>query len=268
MGDAVEQSGSTSLGIQVVATGLTVLLGFGLGGPIGAAVGAAAAPLAAEFIQRMLAEWQRKASVVAETALSWSGMQDDPEGFVRSLSDDPRLTALAQRIAFAANVTGNDQKLRALGQILGGAIKARGDRLDEAEVLTSVFTDIGSAEVLALEVLAGEPQNAEQQRQAAKVTDQPHPAPLWTVEEVQDAPPMDPGFAQACLSALARYGLAEAVNTYGQIPLYRITEFGRGFLNSFRLLPRALARRLPQITRCFLAVARVLSCGNVPVTGG
>jgi hypothetical protein len=231
VGDAVEQSGSTSLGVQVVATGLTALLGFGLGGPIGAAVGAAAAPLAAEFIQRMLAEWQRKASVVAETALSWSGMQDDPEGFVRSLSDDPRLTALAQRIAFAANVTGNDQKLRALGQILGGAIKARGDRLDEAEVLTSVFTDIGSAEVLALEVLAGDPQNAEQQRQAAKVTDQPHPAPLWTVEEVQDALPMDPGFAQACLSVLARYGLAEAVNTYGQIQPYRITEFGRGFLN-------------------------------------
>jgi hypothetical protein len=50
-------------------------------------------------------------------------------------------------------MSGSDQKLRALGHLLGGAI-ARGDKLDEAELVASVFADIGDAETLALRIHA------------------------------------------------------------------------------------------------------------------
>ncbi len=95
-----------------------------------------------------------------------------------------------------------------------------------------MFEDIGTANIPALEVLATEPPNAKQQRQAAVEFSHAHPAPLWAAGEVEEWLHIEKGFAQTCLSALVRYGLAEVVNTYGQVQSYCITQFGRVLLDA------------------------------------
>jgi hypothetical protein len=223
----VEPASGDGRALEALVTGLVAVFGFLLGGPIGAFVGAAGSGYAVDFAKKVQAEWTRKSTIVVQAAIEVAGQ--DPAIF-SALADNPRLTALGQRIAFAAYMSGSDKKLRALGRLLGGAIAARGDKLDEAELLASVFADIGDAEILALELIAGDPPNADDQRRNHQQAGTPFEGPFWSVEAVQERLPIEPGLAQACLSALARYGLAEALSAYGPRAPYRITAFGRDFL--------------------------------------
>src|SRR6266567_3053164 len=65
---------------------------------------AAMTPLTTRMVELAAAEWRRKSSVVADSALRTSGV-GDPEDFCRAPDGDPDMIALTQKILFAASVT-------------------------------------------------------------------------------------------------------------------------------------------------------------------
>lgn len=103
--------------------------------------------------------------MVAETAVAASGLGD--EEFCARLSGSQELLALAQKILWAASISGNEHELRTLGQLLGGAVKVRGDRLDEAQVLAAALADLEAPHVVVMDILRG-PSSGEVVRQARK----------------------------------------------------------------------------------------------------
>ena len=151
----------------------------------------------------------RKTSVVAETALSTAGIADT-EAFCDALTSDPDMIALTQKILFAAAVTGNDRKLRALGAALGRA--THGHRLDETNILIDALTAIEEAHVIVMEVMASEA---------------PENRPGWLSQHIQAKVPLEPDLVLAVLSTLTRHGLASSDrNVYGAVDQYMLTRFG------------------------------------------
>jgi hypothetical protein len=78
--------------------------------------------------EKIAAEWSRKSSVVASSALRTSGF-GNPEPLAAVLTGDAGHIALTQKILLAASATGNDRELHAFGDLLGGAVKRDGGRL-------------------------------------------------------------------------------------------------------------------------------------------
>jgi hypothetical protein len=229
MGDSLERPSGREMAIGAIGQAFATFLGLAVGGPDGAILGSALGPYGIRLIQLSAAEWGRKSQILAETALDVSGIEN-PEEFFDILSESPALSALAQRILWAASMSGNDSKLRALGSLLGGAVARRGDRLDETEMLSTVLADIEKAHVVTLEILADEPPDAGDQRQKAQEAGHADFEPAWLVSQVQAELPMTPELALPCLRALVRHGLADTVGTYGGGTRYRITDFGRDLL--------------------------------------
>ena len=83
-------------------------------GPAAAAVaGAALTPVTTRMVELAAAKWRRKSGLVAETAVAASGLGD--EELCARLAGNPDLLALAQKILWAASMSGNEHKLRTLG---------------------------------------------------------------------------------------------------------------------------------------------------------
>jgi hypothetical protein len=194
---------------------LAVVLGyvFHSAGPF--AVDAAAAgltPAATELVSRAAAEWRRKDEVVAEAALAASGL-GDPEEFCARLSDSSDLIALAQKILWAASMSGNEDKLQMLGELLGGAVKARGDRVDEAQLLAAALTDLEAPHVMVLDVLTGPAPSPEAMLEGAGTAKE---RGWWSLTQVETAAtPLDHEFVLACLNTLTSHGLTKTGSAYG-----------------------------------------------------
>ena len=166
VGDSLERPTGGEMAIAAIGQAFATFLGLAVGGPAGAVLGSALGPYGIRLIQLSAAEWGRKSEILAETALDASGVES-PEEFFDILSQNPALSALMQRILWAASMSGNDSKLRAFGSLLGGAVARRGDRLDETEMLSAVLADIEKPHVITLEILASDPPDAEDQSQEA-----------------------------------------------------------------------------------------------------
>jgi hypothetical protein len=197
-----------AVAIEMVSAAFAAILALPAG-PAAPVVAALTAPLVARMAERVAAEWRRKTSMVAETAMSTAGIAD-PEAFCDALTSDPGMIALAQKILFAAAVTGNDRKLHALGAVLGRA--AQGHRLDETNVLIDALAAIEEPHVIVMEVIASEA---------------PETRPGWLSQHVQEKVALEPDLVLAVLSTLARYGLAGSDrNVYGSLDQYMLTRFG------------------------------------------
>src|SRR6266496_2888972 len=154
MNDLPERRPSQEMAVSAIGTAFATLLGFVVlpAGPLTAATaGAMLTPYTTRLVELAAAEWHRKSELVAETALAASGLGD--EEFCARLSGNPDLLALAQKILWAASVSGNEHKLQTLGQLLGGAVKDCGDRVDEAQVLAAALADLEAPHVVVLDVL-------------------------------------------------------------------------------------------------------------------
>lgn len=106
MSDSVEKRGSRDIAIASLGQVLAAIWGLAIGGPgiAGAVASAALGPIGEQMMERVAAEWTRKSDVVAESALETAGL--GPEEFCDILSGDPALIALAQKILWAASVSG------------------------------------------------------------------------------------------------------------------------------------------------------------------
>lgn len=222
----LEKPSQREMAVSAIGAGLATLLGF-VAAPAGPEVAATAGmmltPYTTQLVQRAADEWRRKSEVVAETALAASGIAD-PEEFCAKLSGDPDLIALAQKILWAASVSGNEHKLRTLGQLLGGAVGDRGDRLDEAQILAAALAELEPPHVVVLEVLT---------------ETAPDPKKTWegawfNSGQVRIRVPLDPEFVQACLNALTRHGLAMAITDNQGTERYGLTKLGRAMADVMR----------------------------------
>lgn len=210
--------------MSAIGAAFATLLGFVVlpAGPFAvAAASAMLTPYTARLVELAAAEWHRKSELVAETALAASGLGE--EEFCARLSGNPDLLALAQKILWAASVSGNEHKLRTLGQLFGGAVKDRGDRLDEAQILAAALADLEAPHVAVLDVLTGPaPQHEAMLERTGGATD----PGWWLPAQVQANTAMDPEFVLACLNALTRHGLATSATGLGGVPAFGLTKLG------------------------------------------
>lgn len=202
------------------------------GGLIFAAfLGAPAGPFAAPFIaagaipftrrlaEKVAAEWCRKTNIIGDSALQAS-MLDVPEHLAEALTGDPSMIALTQKILFAASVTGNERKLRAFGNLLGGAVRRHGDGQDETNVLINALADLEDLHVMIMDVISAAP---------------PDERPGWLATQVQAEVKTEPDLVLACLNMLIRHGLAETNNdTYGSVAQFYLTKLGRALAEVMR----------------------------------
>ncbi len=180
-------------------------------GPLAAAAaGAMITPYTTRLVELAAAEWRRKSDLVGETAVAASGL--GIEQFCEVLAGDQELLAPAQRILWAASVSGNEHKLRTLGQLLGGAVKDRGDRLDEVQVLAAALADLEAPHVAVLDVLT------------RPAPGEPSGPGWWRPAEVEANIPMDPGFVLGCLNTLVRHGLATNTPGLNGVSNFALTE--------------------------------------------
>jgi hypothetical protein len=191
-----------SLAVQAAGGGLAAFLAIPTG-PLAPFLAAVATPLTTRWAERIAGELRRKAQVVEESALGSSGLSPDDLGDV--LTGDPDLIALTQKVLDAAAASGNEQKLRGLGELLGRAAANPGDRLDEAQVLVAALADLEGPHLLVLDVLTG---NAPDQWSNSSPVG-------WRPTQVRARVNLDPEFVLACLSALTRHGLAAPVSGTG-----------------------------------------------------
>jgi hypothetical protein len=232
---------------------LATVLGLAFGGPVGPYLAVALDPFANRWVQRAAEEWTRKSEIVAEAALDASGL-DESEEFCERLFGEPDLIALAQKIIWAASISGNDRKLRTLGAFLGGAVAGRGQRLNETQLLISALADIEEPHAVVLDILNTPAPDDEKYGQKAaadveaarakaarpgKFTIPPHrdadelmtyEPGAWLPGQIQERLPMPPGFVLACLGVLTRHSLAEPLITYSGGQRFKITDFGRALV--------------------------------------
>ena len=176
------------MAVSAVGMGFAALLGcvaLPAGAAAAAVAGAALTPYTTRMVELAAAEWRRKSGLVAETAVAASGLGD--EEFCARLAGNPDLLALAQKILWAASMSGNEHKLRTLGQLLGGAVKDRGDRLDEAQVLAAALADLEAPHMVVLDVHFGPAPPHELLYKA----DLPEESDWWIPSQVQANTPMD-----------------------------------------------------------------------------
>jgi hypothetical protein len=241
-GPSPREMGSASLGAA-----LAVILGAATG-PLAPVTAAMATPLTTRMMELIFSEWGRKSNVVTAAAMQASGL--GPDEFCGILADDPALMGLAQRILWAASISGHEHKLRVLGGLLGGAVASRGDKLDETGLIVAALADIDVPHTVVLEVLTRPtPDEDGQKRQTAGALSGGFSIPpprsgtdlmtwepgAWLPEQIQNELPLPPGFVLACLSVLTRHGLAQTVGTYGGGQRFKITGFGQAMLEAMGL---------------------------------
>lgn len=190
-------------------------------GPLAPFVAAAATPLTTQLARKVAAEWSRKSRVIAGSALEASQFST-AEDFANALTGDPDMIALTQKVLWAASVSGSDQKLRALGDLLGRAAR-QGDRLDETQFLVAALTDLEAPHLLALDALREEVPAPQIQPGGATYIGKNLG---WGSSQVASRINLDPDFALACLNALTRHGLATEVNVLGEAR-FMITRLGQ-----------------------------------------
>ena len=195
-------------------------------GPAAPVLGALAAPLTIKMTTLIVAEWTRKTQVVAAAALEASGL-GDPEEFCEALAGNADMIALTQKILWAASISGNDGKIRALGTLLGGAVAARGDKLDETNLLVNALAELEAPHAVILDIItASAPDDATQRALAGP--DFPASQPIgWLVTQIEAEIDLDPAFILAAVNTLVQHGLAGTMPLYGSGSRYAITKFGR-----------------------------------------
>jgi hypothetical protein len=190
-------------------------------GPAAPFVAVAINPLTTRMAQKVDAELRRKSNVIAETAVRTSEL-DDPGEFCEALIGTPEMIALTQKILWAASVTGYERKLRALGALLGMAVKPGGNRLDETNLLADALADLEEPHVVVMNVIA------------APAAD-PEGRVGWLASQVQAEVAMEPDFVLAILNTLTRHGLAiTEQNNYGAVPRFELTNFGRALADHMK----------------------------------
>jgi hypothetical protein len=188
-------------------------------GPLAPFIAAAATPFTRRMAERIAAEWSRKSNMIADSALQAS-MLDTPEHLAEALTGDPSMIALTQKILFAASVTGNDHKLRAFGDLLGGAVRCHRDRPDEINLLIDALADLEDLHVMIMDVISAPP---------------PDERPGWLASQVQAEVKTEPDLVLACLNTLTRHGLADTNNdTYGSVEQFYLTKLGRALAEVIR----------------------------------
>lgn len=178
------------------------------------------------MMERITREWRRKSQVVTETALGASGLGPDDLG--EALTGDPEMIALTQKVLDAAAASGNEQKLRGLGDLLGRAAANPGDRLDETQVLVAALAELEAPHLLVLDVLTQQPPG---QWVGGSLIG-------WTPTQVRERVSLDPQFVFPCLNALTRHGLAAPLSgtglASGEEQRFAITRLGEAIALAMR----------------------------------
>lgn len=196
---------------------------------IGGELGQALLPVGGGLIGKFLfgnvrREWARNASVALRAAVRAAGISR--EDLAEELEARPRLVPLYLQVLWAAGMNGHDRTLRAMGQVLGSAVRAAPDDEDSLEDAEAALQAMGSLTVRHFRVLGA-------------LEDAPSRAPKGsgtnyseaTAEALAERLGMRQERVSQALVNLSAAGLAESLNVYGGLA-YPITSLGRAVLRA------------------------------------
>lgn len=153
-------------------------------------------------------EWQRLASRALKAAQAISGRSR--EDLEEIFEHDPTLTPLYMRVLWAAGMNGHDETLRAMGAVLGDAVRAsdggESESVDDADQALVAMSGLTPRHFRALRFLCGNPMRDPAGERAAKGNSG------WVAEQVAEALGLTYDRAAWCLSDLAGTGLVATAN--------------------------------------------------------
>ena len=138
--------------------------------------------------------------------------------------DDEALQPLVQRIVDAVTRTGDEQKLQALGNVLGEAAGDRPRRIDESVMIVQTLDSLQAVHVRVMQLLDNEPENVPDDH-----------AKVWTIPLVeQNLPDVSTVGAQGALGGLVSQGLVLMSTGFGGGIVFVLSEYGRAMLAVLR----------------------------------
>lgn len=207
---------SSDLSGRIGGGALGAFIGLAVGGPVGAVAGGALTPVAEELVRRSWGEVFAERGQVLDRAAEQAAERPAP-AVLEFVLAERRLQPLLLNILDVAARTDNQQKLAALGHILGGQVGRRCRAVDEDLLIVSALRDLEAPHVRLLEIL--------QNKWVHDETGQPQDH--WPgVALERAATGLTPALTYGALGGLIRHGLAESHTLLGSVG-YSLTDFGR-----------------------------------------
>lgn len=174
-------------------------------------------------------EWHRLFSRALKAAEAISGRSR--EDLEEILEQDPTLTPLYMRVLLAAGMNGHDETLRAMGAVLGEAVRAsdggESESVDDADHALMAMSGLMPRHFRALRFLCSNPERTATGEVVAKGSSG------WIAEQVAEAMGLTEERAAWCLSDLAGTGLVGTANGgIGATPFYWVTDLGEAVVQA------------------------------------
>lgn len=194
-----------------------------------------AGPVVSWMSSGMRQELRRLVSQALKAARAVSGRSH--EDLEEIFEQDPTLTPLYMRVLWAAGMNGHDQTLRAMGAVLGEAVRAsdggESESVADADQALIAMSGLTPRHFRALRFLCSNPKKHSTGRVLEKGSSG------WGAEGVAEAMGLTEERAAWCLSDLARTGLVGTANGgVGAVPFYWVTDLGEAVVQASDSLDR------------------------------
>lgn len=188
-----------------------------------------AGPIVSWMSSGVRQEWQRLTSRALKAAELTSGRRR--EDLEEIFEQSPTLTPLYMRVLWAAGMNGHDKTLRAMGAVLGGAVRAsdagESESVEDVDQALMAMSGLTPRHFRALRFLCSNPKKHSTGRVLAKGSSG------WGAEKVAEAMGLTKERAAWCLSDLAGTGLVGTANGgVGAIPFYWATDLGEAVVQA------------------------------------
>lgn len=174
-------------------------------------------------------EWQRLASRALKAAEAISG--HPREDLAEIFEQDPTLMPLYMRVLWAAGMNGHDETLRAMGAVLGEAVRAsdggESESVADADQALMAMSALTPRHFRALRFMYENPKRHGVTGEPLEKEDSG-----WIAEQFAGAAGLTEERAEWCLSGLAGAGLVRTSAAFGGAIIYKLTDLGEAVVRA------------------------------------
>lgn len=185
-------------------------------------------PLGSRLASAVAEEWRQNTSKALRAAEQMSGMSR--EDLAAALEGNPRLIPLLTRVLFQAGMSGEEEKLHALGATLGRAVSTP-EAIDEASVLLTALQDLSAAHIRILSMLTTPPPPFDDTPEGTRLA--------WSGYNIPRRAGLPDGLGPIVLTGLVNAGLISKEETYDFVGEYHPTDLGRMLLDVLAVLKQS-----------------------------
>ena len=188
--------------------------------------------VSSRLITAVQAEHQRNTSKAMAATERASGLSR--WDLQERIADNPNLVPLLTHVLFTAGMTGFDDVLESMGQVLGDAVRDPTSADDAAVVLTAMAPLRGHHTKVLRVLTRDRPLHGAEGEEPKKVH--------WSIPTISPEAGLSEDISGLCVAGLVNAGLVRTLMTFDR-PGYEITELGKTVLEAIEARQQAKTRR-------------------------